>query len=429
MDIDGAKLVTPTRYTCSHCKQTNLRAAHQCSGCNQLFHKACLQKNHKYVNDIGELTECVGHEIPDDISVASSVSSVTRKKRKRYDEEVDVADIAEKVDLLLEKVEEIGINVEERKYEFRKIATEILLDIKDDLLKEVREVVKDEFKKLNLSGPRDGNSEQVMASKKKPTYAELMKGSKSETVIVEPKKKQDSSETFTEIKKNVQIGKLGVGVEKLKKTQTGKIVIGCVGKDDRVKLASELKKNMGENYTIRETDKKPPKIKVIDVDIETMEKCEENEIIDMIKKQNGVITTDKTKMIIKKKLRGKNNNGMIIIEVDPVTHKYLIEKIKIKLDWNLCRVFDCVSVLRCFKCWGLHHYAKVCKSEVKCRRCSENHMEKDCKKDIKKCVNCVKMVNDFKLEGLKTDHCANDIECEYYKRAITRAQKNINYNY
>lgn len=95
MNIDGAKLVTPTRHTCAHRKQTNLKSANQCSGCGQLFHKACLLKNHKYTNEIGSLVDCDGHEIPDNNSVASSVSSVTRKKRKRYDEEIDVSDIAE----------------------------------------------------------------------------------------------------------------------------------------------------------------------------------------------------------------------------------------------------------------------------------------------------------------------------------------------
>lgn len=235
--------------------------------------------------------------------------------------------------------------------------------------------------------------------------------------------------TFTEVKRKVKIGKLGVGVDKLKKTQTGKLVIGCTGKKDREKLASELKKIMGQNYNIKVTEKKSPKIKIIDIDSDTMENNEEKDIINMIKIQNGIITNSSTKMTIKKKLIGKNKNGIIIMEVDPDTHKYLLKKTKIKLDWNLCRVFDCVSVLRCYKCWGFNHFAKDCKSEQKCRKCAGNHLEKDCQEEVKKCINCIKMVIDFKLEGIKTDHCANDLECECYKRAINRAQKNINYKY
>ncbi|XP_044591359.1 uncharacterized protein LOC123269589 [Cotesia glomerata] len=426
METERSKLVTPTRHTCALCKQTNLRSANQCNGCGQLFHKACLQKNHKYVNEFGELIECVGHEIPDNVSTASSISSVSRKKRRRYDEEIDVSDIAEKVDILVDRVEEVGINVVEFKSELKNIATEIFMDFKNDLVKTVRETVMDEFKKLT-SGNIDGKIEHVENNKKQFSYTDMVKGLSKETVIIEPKNKQNSDLTFTEVKSKVKIGKLGVGIDKLKKTQTGKVVIGCTEKKDREKLATELKKNMGDNYNIRVADKKSPKVKIVDIDMETLENNEEGDIVKMIKKQNGLVENTSTKMIVKKKFSGRNKNGSIIIEVDPDTHKQLLEKIKIKLDWNLCRVFDSVSVLRCYKCWGFNHFAKDCKSEQKCRKCSGNHLEKDCNEGNKKCVNCVRMVNDFKLEGIKTDHCANDLECECYKRAINRAQKNISY--
>ncbi|XP_044591361.1 uncharacterized protein LOC123269592 [Cotesia glomerata] len=360
------------------------------------------------------------------MSVASSISS--RNKRKRCQDETDVADVGEKIDIIMEKMEEIGYSMEVFREEFKSIAIEVLQDFKKDLMKAVREIVQFEIKKLTGINT-ERKIEQINVTRKQSSYAEKLKGSKTETVVVEPKEKQDSNETFIDVKRKVQIGRLGVGVERLKKTQAGKVVIGCVGKEDREKLASELKKNMGPKYNVRVTDKKSPKLKIIDVDSDTMENFEEMEIVEMIKKQNGVSTNEATKMIIKKKLVSKNKTGVIIMEVDPETHKFLTDKTKIKLDWNSCRVFDCVSILRCFKCWGFHHYAKDCKDEVKCRKCSENRWEKDCQNEIKKCVNCVKMVNDFKLDGIKTDHCANDLECECYKRAINRAQKNINYNY
>lgn len=163
------------------------------------------------------------------------------------------------------------------------------------------------------------------------------------------------------------------------------------------------------------------------MDKDTIENTDQD-IIDTIKSQNRIAVNESTKMVIKKKFAGDNKSGIIIMEVDPVTHKLLIEKRKIVVDWKMCRVFDCISVLRCYKCWGYHHFAKDCKSEVKCRKCAENHFEKDCKNENNKCVNCVKMVVDYKMDGIKTDHCANDLSCECYKRVVNRAQKNINYH-
>lgn len=185
MEKEGAKLATPTRYKCAYCKQINLRNAHQCSSCGQSFHKACLLKNHKYTNEHGVLIECDGHEIMDTVSVASSVSSVSRKKRKRYDEEIDVSDIAEKVDTLIDRVEEIGLNVDEFKYDFKNIAMEIFVDFKDDSMKAVREIVKEEMQK-STGGSHDSKTEQGKSLRKPVSYADISKGSKTETVVIEP---------------------------------------------------------------------------------------------------------------------------------------------------------------------------------------------------------------------------------------------------
>ncbi|CAG5090297.1 Protein of unknown function, partial [Cotesia congregata] len=179
MNLDGAKTVTPTRHTCAHCKQTNLKSANLCNGCGQLFHKACLLKNHKYVNESGEQIECIGHEIPDNTSVASSVSSVTRKKRKRYDDEIDVSDIVDKVDILIDRVEELGVNVADYRSEIRNIATEIFLDFKDDVVKEVRgavkeevrEVVKEEVRKVVKEELRKQLNKNIVRKNSKKTFA------------------------------------------------------------------------------------------------------------------------------------------------------------------------------------------------------------------------------------------------------------------
>ncbi|CAG5093257.1 Protein of unknown function [Cotesia congregata] len=168
-----------------------------CSGCGQLFHKACLLKNHKYTNERGEQIECVGHEISDNVSVASSVSSVTRKKRKRYDEEIDVSDIADKVDTLIDRVQEIGVNVEDFRYEIKNIAMQLFLDIKDDSMKTVREIVREEVQNV-IGGSNDCKTEEVKSFKKLASYADRAKGSKTETVVIEPKEKQDSELTPVE---------------------------------------------------------------------------------------------------------------------------------------------------------------------------------------------------------------------------------------
>lgn len=122
--------------------------------------------------------------------------------------------------------------------------------------------------------------------------------------------------------------------------------------------------------------------------------------------------------------------GKLVIETDSKMHKTVLNKRRIKLGWSNCRVFDCVSVVRYFEYWGYHHIAKYCKKEqITCRKCAGSHAEKECQKAMQKCINCTKMVDEFKITGIdvriiqqQTRHIYS-----YYQRVKDKAQKNIKY--
>lgn len=313
---------------------------------------------------------------------------------------------------------------DEFRSEVKNIMCEELMSFKNFIIGMIRQSIKEE---LQLFCKQTQGIALNNVTTNKEDYAAKVKKSRMEKVIVEPIEKQDITETIRQVKNNVDIGKLGLGVEEIDKMHNGKVVIGCTQKKDTHRLADELKKNMGEKYKIKISDKKLPKLKILDIEKDIVLNESDEKIIIMLTNQNDITLNGDTKMEIRKRITKSENNATIIIEVDPKTHKSLIEKQKIKLGWNKCRVFDCVSLLQCYKCCGLYHYAKDCKHDTKCRRCAGNHAEKDCQSLVKKCVNCVKMVKEFKISDIKTDHIANDKDCEYYRRALNKAQKNINY--
>jgi len=80
----------------------------------------------------------------------------------------------------------------------------------------------------------------------------------------------------------------------------------------------------------------------------------------------------------------KDKKGTIILETDAKTYKNIIEKGKVNLGWKRCQVFDFVSVIRCFKCWGFNHFSKDCKKEVMCKKCSGIHSSQNCSSTVKK---------------------------------------------
>lgn len=259
---DKVKGETPIRHICVVCKQTNLIKYHNCSECKQKCHRRCLKKFHEMKNDNGEVVTCLGpskiaaSDEMDTFSIASSESRNMKRKRDFDDDEYVIG----KVEIIMEKIEDICIIQENLKMDINNIIIHELSKYQDQLLKKIDKTVEVAvskqlekiFNDLNI-----GKIEQV----KENSYADKVKNSSAETVVVEPKKKQDSEETFIEVKSKVKVGKLGVNVQNVKKAQAGKIVINCAGRNDRELLASELKKNLGDNYKIKETKKKHRKLR------------------------------------------------------------------------------------------------------------------------------------------------------------------------
>lgn len=392
------------RYQCFKCKAQNLRSPFQCSNCGNLFHKSCLEgkKTHKLTIDgkeiccMGESTDLLEEYI--DIEKVRVVDQGRMNKRKRGED--DIIDVSPQVELIMRKIEESKFDNEEVKKFIREQLIGFRYEIMEGVKTEIENLRNEIFSKKISEGENQCDKNNL--------YAEKVKMSKMENIVIVSKDKQNSEETLNQVKSKINVGELGVSVDRVKKTQGGKVLIRCTNKEDSNTLERELKNKIGPSYNIQVPKKKLPKIKIVDVEDEIINIEKNSEVISMICKQNDMNESDANKIEIKKKFKGKSKYGMMIVEVDPKIHRMLLNKERINIGWSKCRVFDCISVLRCYKCCGYHHFAKDCQNETKCRKCAENHLEKDCNSQVKKCVNCVKLIEEFKLKDIKVDHCAND---------------------
>ncbi|XP_011868774.1 PREDICTED: uncharacterized protein LOC105562496 [Vollenhovia emeryi] len=304
--------------------------------------------------------------------------------------------------------------------EIRKIVMEAVGEELRNLRQEI-EQIKQAMSKMNKIQSNESRS----ASK---SYAEAtIKTRKTENIlIVKPKEKQESETTKNTVLEKVKINMLPIGVSRMTKGNKGTIIIGCESGKEVEQLKTSMEATIGKDFETIIPKQKQPKIKIIGIDQEEMERDDQS-LIETIKIQNELAERSERLhlRILKRGLMEKKNEGesrreagSLILETDVETHTKLLNKGKVNIGWRKCKVYDFVSVMRCFKCWGFNHMAKHCRKEETCQHCAGNHKGNDCRTKKKKCINCLEKIKRYNNNNIKDDHEATDRECPTYLRKI-----------
>ncbi|EZA47905.1 hypothetical protein X777_15136 [Ooceraea biroi] len=88
---------------------------------------------------------------------------------------------------------------------------------------------------------------------KSKSYREAVQKEQESVIIIKPKEaeEENSSEvTKREIKRKIDITKLGVGITKMTKVTRGAVVVGCENKRQAEKLKNKVTRDLGEKYTV-----------------------------------------------------------------------------------------------------------------------------------------------------------------------------------
>lgn len=259
-------------------------------------------------------------------------------------------------------------------------------------------------------------------TEKVPSFAEVLKINDPVVVVLPKDAEQESNVTKQLIKS--KIDPVNHSVSGIRSAAKGAVVIECKNKEATKQLQKEAIEKLGDDYVVKLPEQRKPKIKIVNM----REKLDEDLIVANIKRQNEHIKDDVEINVVKinEIVRGRYKDYSAIIETDSDTFSRILTKEKLSIGWDQCRVFEHVHVHRCYKCLGFNHSAKDCTSGVKCKYCSENHDEKDCKAEEEKCVNCVWAVKNLKL-NLNVNHNAYSRDCAVFQNKIEFERKKINY--
>lgn len=214
-------------------------------------------------------------------------------------------------------------------------------------------------------------------------------------------KKNISREQNLKIKKAVNVRGGGLLLVLDPKTEKDKFLSNKILQENEIKVSEPL---------IRK-----PKVIIYNV----CSDMEINELTEEIYERNFPLM-DKNKFCTnfkpKFKLGPKNEKTVHwVIECSGEIRKEMINKQRILIDWNSCRVRDYTAVSRCFKCQKLNHVSKHCPdSQSTCAHCAvKGHDIKECPNKEKSpcCTNCS---NNEKNHN----HKANDKDCPTYRKAL-----------
>jgi len=260
------------------------------------------------------------------------------------------------------------------------------------------------------------------------TYTNRLNGAKSTqnvpNIIIKPKKQQSSDITKQDVTKCVNPSKLQIGVRKIQSTRTGNIMIKCNDVSDTRKLKKYAEETLKDNYEIEETKLKNPQVKIVGFN----QDMTKNDIEQSIKNQNSFYCNELFKITYIKK--NKNNTKTLYAECDATLFAKLMSRKKVYIEWERYQVYENISPLQCFNCWGFYHKNSNCENETACSYCGREHPRRDCplvqSEQGKKCKNC-ELANLRYRTGYDVSHEASDVDCPTYKYHIQVMRSKINY--
>ncbi|XP_074112769.1 uncharacterized protein LOC141536265 isoform X2 [Cotesia typhae] len=222
------------------------------------------------------------------------------------------------------------------------IAKLVVKDIIEQELSKLHEMVKEEINILK--------KELMTSNKLKIQQCQQPMDKSNECIVIMPKNKQSSEETVKSIKRNINVGNLGIGINKIRNGSNGKVIVELDKEIDKSVLANEITEKMGNSVKVTTITKKLPKLKVIAINkdiIETNDKV----LTDNIVKQNKLINLQGGNeiKIIKKYLKNQDS-GTMILELHPDIHKLLLKNGRIKIGWMSYKIYNFIDINRCFNC-------------------------------------------------------------------------------
>nr|CAH7727618.1 unnamed protein product [Callosobruchus chinensis] len=179
------------------------------------------------------------------------------------------------------------------------------------------------------------------------------------------------------IKRNINPAELNIRIDGTRKTKNG-VAVYCDNASDVNKLENALKTKLGSTYQIHQPKKFNPRMIISNVTLGDELNNDEAITSDIIG-LNDLKEIESSQIKIITKLKTRNNDHHIVIEVPPDVRNQFVRTGHVYLSWGRYVVADHLNVIQCRRCFSFGHYEKDCRSTSPvCGKCAVKKCFKLC---------------------------------------------------
>lgn len=252
------------------------------------------------------------------------------------------------------------------------------------------------------------------------SYASVVRNTTTPAVLVVPKdQSQSGTKTKSALLENIDPLELDVHLSQVKDVKNGGVLVGCRNSEENEKFKRIVTEKLSKDYEIRQLRGINPRIRVVGIS----DKLTGDEVKQYVIKMNSAIFDEcsECNVLEVSKLKRANDVYQAVLQLDRASYDRSIKAGYLFIGYDCCRVYDAVSVLRCFNCSGFNHSAKQCTKPIACPRCGGAHKVADCSAQQLNCVNCV----GGGVEMTDVAHAAWDTKCPSYIKAVDRLRSEL----
>lgn len=123
----------------------------------------------------------------------------------------------------------------------------------------------------------------------------------------------------------------------------------------------------------------------------------------------------KKEIAFRHRYKTSNNKMNWIVQVPGKLFENLIDRRRVYMMWRSYKIKEYLNIVRCYKCHGFGHIAKVCTNADRlCECCRSNeHVRENCpENNTPKCVNCMRN------RRRDVSHSVRSKDCPEYRRQV-----------